>query len=127
MHAIRIGFALMLTIWLAGAIGSCTLTGSLGYSGPKRYKTEMLASFSMVQKDIEKNGQVSDASFKKAKDVMAKWQEEMSKQGSYMCGEKIVNLVEEGKSDPNKAYRSNQNALVEINRLQETLKTEVAD
>lgn len=113
---------LLACIMLVGLIVSCKV---LALSGDQKYKVDLTNILMKIQDQINNDGEVSDAMYKKFQNFMDKSKDTYWKKGSYEKAEQIMDCLTKARSEPDKAFYNYQNAKLIMNECLDLLKTEV--
>ena len=122
-NASTIILALVAACLLIGILG-CT---SLALSGEKKYKVDVTNVLLKMKAQIEQDGEIPEATVKKLNAVLRKYEAEFSKNGSYGECQYIAETLETSKDSTQSLFQTNQNVMMMIIGVLETLKTEIKD
>jgi len=124
MHRISIILLALVAVGLLLGMLSCN---SLALSGDKKYKTDLTNVLLKIKAQIEQEGDVPEGSVTKLEKLLDNNEEQFGKKGSFREATMIVEDLKNANADPAQKYSMNQNALLKIIGVLETLKTEVQD
>ncbi|MBN2082629.1 hypothetical protein JW859_10550 [bacterium] len=124
MHRISNILLALVAVGLLLSIFGCT---SLALSGDKKYKTDLTNVLLKIKAEIESDGDVPETSISKLEKLLSKSEAEFGKKGSFREAQLIVADLKKANEEPGNKFNLNQNALLKIIGVLETLKTEVQD
>ena len=123
MSISRVG-TLLLGFALIALLLGCN---ALALGGAKKYKVDLQNIMMAIQDEVDRDGMVSDRTYTKFQNFMAKHEEEFGRKGSYIKAKNVMEHVTAALNNPDNAFMDYQKAKMEITLCQDLLKTEVQD
>ena len=123
MSISRIG-TLLLGIALIALLLGCN---ALALGGAKKYKVDLQNIMMNIQDEVNRDGLVSDGTYRKFQNFMEKYEEDYGRKGSYVKALNVMEHVTAAKNNPDNAFMDYQKAKMEITLCQDLLKTEVQE
>jgi hypothetical protein len=122
---LRSALGLLIVILL---LASCdVLSSTVATSGPKKYKSEVASTGQQVRREIETDGSVSEGTRKKFDAMLARWEGERGKFGSFIKLKEAQKELDLALSEPANAFNHYQFASGAISDALNVLQTEVKD
>jgi len=118
----HIALALVLVAFMLGTVAACR---TVAISGPQKYKVDISNVLLKMKLELDRDGQITDATISKLENVLAKHEEEFAGKGSYLRAQEILQLEEIARAEPAKAFHQHEAIKMDIDMIFEMLKTEI--